>query len=117
MAAMRLSRTLRVPPFALCFPAACGSSSGSSSSGPQGVVARFDVTTAPQTPDRLPAFAKLDPKTLPVVLRSFRNYASATPFTSVPDFTVPRPVAPETPVRDLDPDGVPDATDPNACGK
>jgi dienelactone hydrolase len=127
---MRLGRSLRLLPFALCFSAACGSSSsgGPSTSAPQGVVARFDVTTnpvpafmavpfpsdaylqngkvveipqmsavvkqnsnfithelskmdgfsrlalalfyvddttAPQTPDGLPAFAKIDPKTLP----------------------------------------------------
>jgi len=50
---MRLSCTLRLLPFALCFSAACGSSSSGpgSSSPPQGVVARFDVSTAP-----VPAF-------------------------------------------------------------
>ncbi|HEX8791689.1 MAG TPA: hypothetical protein VF765_12125 [Polyangiaceae bacterium] len=49
---MRLSRLLRLLPFALCFSAACGSSSSGGSSGaPQGVVARFDVTTNP-----VPAF-------------------------------------------------------------
>lgn len=49
---MRFSRSLRLLPFALCFSAACGSSSsGSSTSPPQGVVARFDVTTNP-----VPAF-------------------------------------------------------------
>jgi dienelactone hydrolase len=49
---MRFSQALRVLPFALCFSAACGSSSSGSSSGaPQGVVARFDVTTNP-----VPAF-------------------------------------------------------------
>ena len=52
IAAMRFSRTLRILPFALCFSAACGSSSsGPSNSAPQGVIARFDVTTAP-----VPAF-------------------------------------------------------------
>jgi dienelactone hydrolase len=127
---MRLSRSLHLLPFALCFSVACGSSSSgpSTSASPQGVVARFDVTTdpvpafmavpfpsdvyldggkvvpipkmgavvkqnsqfithelskmdgfsrialalfyvddttAPETPDGLPAFAKIDPKTLP----------------------------------------------------
>lgn len=70
----------------------------------------------------------------------YANYASSTPFTSVPTFTVTCPylktqstiegflsdgfagkvpgvVPPETPVRDLDGDGIPDATDPNPCGK
>lgn len=49
---MRFSQSLRLLPFALCFSVACGSSSSGSSSGaPQGVVARFDVTTNP-----VPAF-------------------------------------------------------------
>lgn len=70
----------------------------------------------------------------------YANYASPNPFVSVTPFAVPNPylktqatiakflsdaragkvpgvVAPETPVRDLDGDGVPDATDPNPCGK
>jgi hypothetical protein len=69
----------------------------------------------------------------------YANYATANPFVSVTPFTVPCPylktqstierflsdgfagkvpavVSPETPVRDLDGDGIPDATDPNPCG-
>jgi dienelactone hydrolase len=54
---MHFSRALRVLPFALCFSAACGSSSsGSSASAPQGIVARFDLSAAPMSTASVPAF-------------------------------------------------------------